>query len=210
MSIRTPLAMLVILALTACGGRDQPGERVARHPGALTNVDQLTYLGADFTKAEFHGPHLNHARLVDGMLVSWSMRALEPVLHDFSIPITHDLALSEERNRSVAAEQVHSKLPPSGLHDRLLAKPTDKQWAAEVVKDYTDEEGGYALLFVVEAVAKGTGMAAHWVVFNRASGDILLADRAVRDPSGIGVHNFYLNALKRIAKMTAESIRLAR
>jgi hypothetical protein len=168
----------------------------------LVATEPLYYLGVDFTHATLYDPSFQYGDLVNGKIPSWSRRTLEDLIEaeDFRMPIESDLATSAARNTTVktAALLDHPASDQPGELDRATVR--------KEITPYVDERHhGYALLFIVEQISKPTVLA-HYLVFDRRDGEIILMQRAMGRTSGFGPHDFYLNGLKDVADKACRNV----
>ncbi len=198
-AVATAVAMM---AVAGCAGmrHPQPKALIAR-PGILTHGETLQYLGVDFSRAAFFDTHFQYTDVAKSKVPSWSQYALSDPSLKFPMPVTPDLATSDKLN---------AKIPESAFK---IMPPDSNKWALndgtihEEIAPYVGKKNsGHGLLFVAEQVSKPVGVVAHYVVFDRKTGEVILLDQMVAEAGGFGIHEYYLSALKEIAAKAQKEI----
>jgi hypothetical protein len=189
---------LACLAVAACAAT-APKPMVAR-PGGLAAGDTLDYLGVNFATATFYDPAFEYQDLVRGKIPSWNARALEDIVNEFATPIRADVAISAEINEGVREEALLTS--PSTVGPRAL----DESIVQQEIRPYVGpKHSGHGLLLVAEQLVKPYGVA-HYVVFDRNTGAIVLLGQVKAEAGGFGPHNYYLNALKTVAEEARRAV----
>jgi len=178
----------------------QPKALIAR-PGILTHGETLQYLGVDFSRTSFFDPYFQYSDVAKGKVPSWSQRTLEDISLKFPMPISVDLSVSEKHNAKIAESAFKTIAPDPGkwaLNDSVVR---------EEIAPYTGKKlSGHGFLIVAEQLSKPVGVIAHYVVFDRKSGEIILLDQVQAEAGGFGIHNYYLNGLKGVAAKAQKEI----
>lgn len=173
--------------------------------GSLAGVNEIVYVGSDYSGAVFYDPYIEYNDLVNSKIPSWNRRALEDVLLEAPVRINSDLDVSTERNKTIESSAV--LMGPTTPAPKTLNLDVLRQ---EISPYVSASKSGTALLFVVESVIKDYGFISHFVVFNRANGEVILWDQGMTQPGGFGVHNYYLNALKEQVENAMSAINWAK
>ena len=198
---RTAVVVALVVVVAGCAGmRAKPKAMIARE-GALTRGETLQYLGVDFSRAVFYDPYLRYDDTVHGKIPSWSQHALEDEAVKFPLPLTNDFTTSEQLNKKVAEKAFVTTTPDAAklaLSDSVLQK--------ELAPYVDKKKSGHALLIVCEQISKPAGVVAHYAVFDRRSGEVVLLDQVVGEAGGFGPHNYYLNGLKAVATHARKNI----
>ena len=160
---------------------------------SMRQVNQLTYLGVDFSHAGFADPWFTEERLYK-RVYKWSEQTMKVEHKYFDFFITSDLKISDRRNEEIRDSDIRAW--PAMLEPFNLTTETVE---AEV-RPYLKKGAGVALLIVVEDMVKKYGIAAHYIVFNRGTGEILLTDQIIEKPRGFIPHIAYLKALRKVAR----------
>jgi hypothetical protein len=178
--------------LVAACAATAPKPMVAR-PGGLAAGDTVDYLGVNFATATFYDPAFDYQDLVRSKIPSWNARALEDIVSEFATPIRADVAISAEINEGVREAALLTS--PSTVAPRVL----DESMVQQEIRPYVGpKHSGHGLLLVAEQLVKPYGVA-HYVVFDRSTGEIVLLGQVKAEAGGFGPHNYYLNALKGVA-----------
>lgn len=198
---RAMTAMAIVMAVAGCANmRQQPKAMIAR-PGVLTRSETLQYLGVDFSRCVFFDPYFQYNDVAKSKVPSWSQRALEDISIKFPMPVTPDLAITEKRNAKIPESAFKTMAADPGkwaLNDTVVHE--------EIAPWVSKKNSGHGLLIVAEQLSKPVGVVAHYVVFDRKTGEIILLDQLTADCSGFGIHNYYLNGLKAVAARALKEI----
>jgi hypothetical protein len=199
---RVAVAMVLVAAVAGCSGMrgGKPKAMVARE-GVLSRGETLQYVGVDFRRTTFFDPYLRYDDAVHGKIPSWSSHAMEEASLKFPMPLSTDFAVVDELNKKVTEKQFVTIAP-----DPAKWPLTDDVVRKEIAPWVGRKNSGHALLIVAEQLSKPTGVVAHYVVFDRATGEIVLLDQMVGKVGGFGPHNFYLNGLKDVAGHARDTI----
>jgi hypothetical protein len=117
------------------------------------------------------------------------------------MPVASDLSVSDALNKKVT-HRAFPQAPPDAAKMPL----TDAAVRNELVPYLAPRNSGHALLIVAEQITKPSGVIAHYVVFHRQSGDIVLLDQVTGEVGGFGVHSYYLNGLKDVANHARRAV----
>jgi len=185
------------LAVTGCSA-----SVLMTRPAPLVRGEPVVFLGLDFTAAELSDPHFFAEDLVRGKIPRWNSEASDEAVSVLDeLPISIDLRVSADRNASINTDA--RVTAPAGLDEGI---PETRLW--QEVAPYADPHApGKAIVVFVERVTKRRGVAAHAIVFERATGEPLLATRSTGEGDGFGVYHFYRTALATIAGRCARAIR---
>lgn len=198
---RAMVAMAIVISVAGCAGmRAQPKAMISRE-GVLTHAETLTYVGVDFSRTVFYDEYFRFDDVAHGKVQSWNQRALEDIQGQFPMPVANDLAVSEKVNKKIA-EKAFVTAPPDPAKWAL----TDASVRQEIAPWVDKKQSGHALLIVAEQLSKPSGVVAHYVVFDRRSGEIVLLDQMTGKAGGFGIHNYYLNGLKDVANHARKEI----
>jgi len=176
----------------------QPKALIAR-PGVLTHGETLQYLGVDFSRAAFFDVHFQYADVAKTKVQSWSQYALSEA--QFPMPVNADLAITDKANSKIPESAFKVTAPEPGkwpLNDSVVR--------GEIAPYIGKKNSGHALLIVAEQVSKPVGVNAHYVVFDRKSGEIVLLDQMTAEAGGFGIYEYYLSALKAVAAKAQKEI----
>ncbi|MBI3770609.1 MAG: hypothetical protein HY271_19235 [Deltaproteobacteria bacterium] len=197
---RTMVTLALVVAVAGCALRAKPKAMISRE-GILTHGETLTYVGVDFSRTVFYDQYFQFADVAHGKIQSWNQRALEDIQGQFPMPVTSDLAVSDKLNNKVS-ERAFVTTPPDPAKWAL----TDSVVHQEITPWVDKKQSGHALLIVAEQLSKPSGVVAHYVVFDRRSGEIVLLDQLTGNAGGFGIHNYYLNGLKDVANHARKAI----
>jgi len=184
-----------VVMVTGCANmRHPPAKALIARPGILSHGETLQYLGVDFSRAAFFDTHFQYADVAKSKVPSWSQYALSDPGLKFPMPVTAELAVSEKMNAKIPESAFKVMAPDPGkwaLNDSVIRE--------EIAPYVGKKNSGHGFLIVAEQVSKPVGVGAHYVVFDRKSGEIILLDQTVGEAGGFGIHEYYLSALKQIA-----------
>jgi hypothetical protein len=198
---RAMVVIAIVVTAAGCAMRSKPKAMISRD-GVLTRGETLTYAGVDFTRTVFYDPqYFRYDDVAHGKIPSWNQHTLEDIQGQFPMPVTADLAVSEKLDKKVN-ERAFVTTPPDAAKWAL----TDSVVMQELAPYVDKKQSGHALLIVAEQLSKPSGVIAHYVVFDRRNGEIVLLDQVTGEASGFGVHNYYLNGLKDVANHARKSI----
>ncbi len=182
---------------------------------AATTSWKVVFVGVDFSRASFYDEHLLKGRamtehgwdepttdLVQNKIPSWNRECAiffgeAPSSVGWPHEMDVDLGTSDQINKGIAVTAVKWGPPP--VSD--LPALTPELLSAEV-KPYLspDSHGELGALLFVDQISKPVGAIAQFIVFDRATGQVLMAKRYETKASGFGLRNYYLNALKDALK----------
>jgi hypothetical protein len=199
---RVMAAMTILLAVAACGNmRRQPPKAMIARPGALSHGETLEYLGVDFSRCVFFDQYFTYDDVAKSKVQNWSRHTLDDISAKFPMPLDPDLTVSDKRN---------AKIPESAF--KILA-PDPGKWALndsivhdEIAPYVSKKNSGHGLLFVAEQLSKPIGVVAHYVVFDRKTGEIILLDQTTEEAGGFGIFQYYLSGLKGVAARAQKEI----
>ena len=194
------VGIAILVAGAGCASMRKPHSLVARD-GVLTRGETLTYVGVDFSRAVFFDTYFQVDDTVKGKIPSWSQHALDDISGGFPMPVASDLSVSDSLNKKVTARAFPQTAP-----DAAKMPLTDAAVGNELAPYLAPRNAGHALLIVAEQITKPSGVIAHYVVFDRRSGEIILLDQVTGEVGGFGVHNYYLNGLKDVANHARRGI----
>lgn len=197
---RLAVAVTVLAAVAGCTTMQKPHALVARD-GVLTHGETLTYVGVDFSHAVFFDAYFQVDDTINGKIPSWSQHALEDISGKFPMPVASNLSVSDVVNKTVIARAF-----PSAAPDPVKMPLTDGLVRREITPYLAARNSGHALLIVAEQITKPSGVIAHYVVFDRRSGEIILLDQVTGEVGGFGVYAYYLNGLKDVADHARKSV----
>jgi len=173
-------------------------------PAAVAMGEHITFLGIDFSKAEFADPYLQPANLVGDKIPAWNNKVGAKILRTFDqLPAQLDLTTTTAHNVTT---------PPTALAS------TTSVPAAAIALDtvrgelasYVDANApGKAAVMLVEQVSKERGVWAHMVLFVRATGEPVAIAREGRLGDGYGVFHFYFTALEGAGASMAKQLQRA-
>ncbi len=193
-------AMAIVMTAAGCAMHAKPKAMISRE-GILTRGETLTYVGVDFSRTVFYDQYFTFDDVAHGKIPSWNQRPFEDIQAEFPMPLTADLAVSEKINKKVNERAFVTTAP-----DPAKWALTDTVVHQEIAPYLDKKQSGHALLIVAEQLSKPSGVVAHYVVFDRRSGEIVLLDQLSGDAGGFGIHNYYLNGLKDVAKHARKEI----
>ena len=199
-AVAVMVAGAVVAGCSGMRGGGKPKAMVARE-GVLTRGETLQYVGVDFRRTVFFDPYLKYDDAVHGKIPSWSSHALEDASLKFPMPLSTDFGIVDDLNKKVSEKQFVTIAPDPAkwpLNDDAVRK--------EIAPWVGKKQSGHALLIVAEQLSKPSGVVAHYVVFDRATGEIVILDQMVGKVGGFGPHNFYLNGLKDVAGHARDTI----
>jgi hypothetical protein len=186
---------LILLVAVACAPRP-----LYVRSDALRANDAYVFYGLDFSRARFSDAYFRYEDLLQGKVPRWNEWVSGQALAELSpIAASQSLQTSVERNRALANSALTSVAAP---------------WAAlpieglkEEVAPYVDGTDGKGILVVVECLSKANGVAAHTVVFDRKSGELVLVTQETGEGDGFGVYDYYRTPLAAIAKRAVRSLK---
>lgn len=191
-----------VMMVTGCANmRHPPAKALIARPGILSHGETLQYLGVDFSRTAFFDPYFEYMDVAKHKVPSWSQRALEDISLKFPMPLAPDLSVSEKQNAKIPESAFKTMAPDPGkwaLND-MVVRQEIAPWVGKKLS-------GHGLLIVAEQLSKPVGVVAHYVVFNRKSGEIILLDQMTAEAGGFGIHNYYLNGLKGVAAKAQKEI----
>lgn len=194
-------AMMLVTAVAGCHSMHAKAKPMIAREGVLTHGETLQYVGVDFTRTLFFDPYLRYDDTVQSKIPTWSSHALEDASVKFPLPLSTDFATAERLNKKVTEKQFVTIAPDPAkmaLSDGVVQK--------EIAPWVDRRASGHALLIVAEQVSKPTGVVAHYVVFDRRTGEVVLLDQLVGEVGGFGPYAFYLNGLKDVANHARDAI----
>jgi len=204
MRVAHVMAATAILTITAagCAGMRHPqAKAMIARPGILTRGETLQYLGVDFSRCSFFDPYFQYMDVAKSKVPSWNQRTLEDISLKFPMPVAPDLTVSEKQNAKVP-EAAFKTMAPDPAKWALSDAVVHEEIAPYVGK----KNSGHGLLFIAEQLSKPVGVNAHYVVFDRKTGEIILLDQMTGEAGGFGIHNYYLNGLKAVAAKAQKEI----
>jgi hypothetical protein len=182
------LSVLAVAGVSACA--KPPLFLLAEpRPAAM----ELTYLGLDFSHAVFADGDFELIELKRRFLPEWNATLAEELPGRLRARIAIDTGVASERNARIDESSLHSVA--EGSHPR---GPAAEVVAAEA-EPYRSQAGGLAMLIVVDQLTRLYGVAAHAVIFERATGRALLVAAEEASGGGSGLRSFYLSPLREIA-----------
>lgn len=192
------IAALAVLMAVAVGC-PPPKPPVQVTPGALAGVNQLDFLGVDFSRARFYDPNFIQEDVVNGKMPSWNRKVLEDIITKYAIPVQFDIETAETRNKKVGKDAFSmTPVAPGGTPSQAQVQEWLKPYVGKTKK-------GYGYVIFADTLSK-PNVTATSVVFERANGRVIMLDQQTAEAGGFGVHNFYLNGLKAIAKRDQAAI----
>ncbi len=161
--------------------------------------EEVTWMGLDFTHAKLinRTAFTNSRAIKDSYLAMWNNIIFnEPKKFDISkyFGVEHvkfDISVVTDRNSQID----HQSLVVD-YADKLLQQDEIK----EIIAQYPKADG-IGLLLLVESFDKNTTTGTYWACFfNRASSEVLSAQKIHGRASGFGIRNYWANSLYKAMK----------
>ncbi len=194
--------VLLSLAVVSLGCAPRPPSFVK--PGSLPVGTAITLYGVDFTRTVFADRHFTYERLMGELLPNWN-RDLTVAMRDEvdGHPIGVDLGSSAARNGWLGpAAMVQIPAPAYRL-------PAPAQISAEIAPYAQVHRQGIGMVLFVDQIAKEEGVFGHYVVFDAATGEVLVVGQAAARGDGWGLYAYYFNPLRKIAISAASAVAAA-
>jgi hypothetical protein len=171
--------------------------------------DDVVWYGLDFSNAKFVGQFTNVGdnvnssgfELRDKHIPAWNMLILnEPNKYNIrksfrKSNVFNQLETVNERNSKIDVEKM--------LSYNTYKFEKDKETVNKVISEYTggEKKEGLGLVFIVESFDKMANTATVYVTFfDIATKKVLLTEKFVETPMGVGVRNYWAGALAKIFK----------
>jgi hypothetical protein len=171
--------------------------------------DDVVWYGLDFSNAKFVGQFTNLGDNIGNMgyelknkfIPQWNMLILnEPKKYDIRKNFRKANVYNQLDNVTVR----NSKLDAEKLTTYNTYTFTNSQETIEkIVKEYdaVDKKEGLGLVFIVESFDKMANLASVYVTFfDIATKKVLLTEKFVEAPVGVGVRNYWAGAIAKIFK----------
>jgi hypothetical protein len=199
---RVMAAMAIVVAVAGCAGMHrQPPKAMIARPGVLSHSETLEYLGVDFSHCVFFDQYFTYDDVAKSKVPNWSRHTLDDVSAKFPMPLDPDLTVSDKQNAKITESAFKILAPGPGqlaLNDAIVH--------GEIAPYVNKKNSGHGLLFVAEQVSKPIGVVAHYVIFDRKTGEIILLDQATEEAGGFGIFQYYLSGLKAVAARAQKEI----
>ncbi len=178
----------------------------AQDVSSVFTNETIVYYGIDFSNAYLIGDFGNGDGTImrDKMFREWNDLVVKEskkynIARSFKkTSVYYDLA-------PVSAE--NQKRDPSTIRKLNDVSPLSSDQIQQMVRDYTpgEKHAGTALVFIVESFNKHTETAlVHVTLFDIVSRQILITEKMMGVPQGIGLRNYWANSIASILKTIDE------
>ena len=174
----------------------------------FTGMEDITWLGFDFTQAKFIGSATNfkdagevtNQEFRDKFIPAWNNLVVnEPKKYDLSKP-THR---TEVKYAISATESANSKIKKDFFsNDPGEYNSLDESKVAALVKGY-DFKGktGIGLIIFIEGMSKGKEQASGWAAYvDMGKKSVIMSSHVTGKPGGFGFRNYWAKAFASMIK----------
>ncbi len=163
---------------------------------------EITWLGNDFSALKLIGDRerLGSESDILRLMEAWNDIMVVEAERKFNVAVaTHrktvvtNIDVTKEHNTELDVHAMYSDDKKDYVH-------LTKEGVAEIISSY-DFKGltGIGLMFNVESFSKLNGEGAAWVTFiNIETKEVLLTERVIGHPGGMGMRNYWANAIAEI------------
>lgn len=194
--------LLGITLIAGCGTSKPRTTVITNNTGAnaITNAEEITWFGLDFTQAKFIGNFAEPEKIVSYYLTEWNTLTIsEPRLYNIERVFKKKTAYRDiksvvDRNKSVVASELFIQYTGTEIPDHF-----DEAQIPEVVRGLSSEQPAeLGVAFIIDRFDQPKKEVSLYITFfNTQSKEVLFVAKSVTKAAGFGFRNFWAGGIKR-------------
>lgn len=176
--------------------------------GVFNPAQELTFLGVDYSKAQFVGPVTgwgeettkSPAEIRDTYFLNWNNQ-IEKEPNNFKFAEATNRKSVNIRCRTVAKSNESAGTKHLFVDKESDVHELDAKDISSIVKSYTCSDKGIGMVFICEQMNKNLDQAIYWVTFiDMSSNKVLFTKKVFGKAGGFGFRNYWLGSIKSVLK----------